>query len=279
MTDLPRPRPRRLPIRSAAWALSVVAHAALLTWLASHPDRHDWPASMGRRVGALQVRLNERPQDVAQIRPVPPPKKEFAPSKTAATSTISVAHSAHHTPVPLPRPDPPFSAAEVASAASAPEASPAASAAIPPAPATSAPGASFANLFAPFISRPMGRGRWGSPPPSAPPQPSPDLLRQQAVQARRDQLMQSIQWLQTQLDRTPLVSRCQAQITISQTAGAVTCQDPADQNRLNAALSPFLSATQADAIPPEACLSVHERRIQWVSCPVANTSSSASSPS
>lgn len=279
MSVLPTLRPRRVPIRGAAWALSVVAHAALLSWLISSPERHEWPASVGQRVGALQVRLNERPHDGQQANVAQPTPPDSVPINTAALSNTRVLNRSPHKPLPRPQPGPAQpAAADTASAASSPTPALPASAATPPPPATSAPGASFANLFAPFISRPMGRGRWGSPPPPAPPPPSPEVLRQQAVQARREQLMQSIQWLQTQLDQTPLVATCQVQITLSQSAGSVACQDPVDQNRLSATLSPFLSAAQTGVIPSEACLSLHERRIDWTPCPATATADRASSP-
>lgn len=90
--------------------------------------------------------------------------------------------------------------------------------------------------------------------------------------------MQSIQWLQAQMDQAPLEGNCEAKITLTQSAGAVTCQSGADLNRVSAALNSFLLGAQAGAIPSEVCLTLHDRRIDWTPCPSAAEDKAPSAP-
>lgn len=248
----------------AAGTLSLLAHVAVLAAFSSGHANRDAPPSIGRRVGeALMVRV------MAQVQTVPPsPVAQFSepiPSpphrQATAQSEIKVPPETPHTKQPVD-PSPQEGNTDLPSAPANPS---------PPlpttAPASTPPGATFANLFAPIISRPMGRGRWGAPPPRIEPPQDHDLIRQQALQARRDQLTQTLRWLETQLYQTPLNNTCQVHVALSQTAGTATCSDSIDQNRITQVLTGFLSEEQSHAIPPEICLTLANSRIEWTPCP------------
>lgn len=252
----------RLSARCTAGTLSLLAHVTVLGILLSPPAQKDGPSSIGRRVGsALIVRLTERieprpPMPVVRTsRQAPSPSPHLVgtdappPAIIEASSPISPAP-----PSPLMSPDTP----------SAPADQPAAPQAATP--ASSPPGASFANLFAPIINRPMGRGRWTSPPSQLPPPVTPALQRQQAAQARRDQLMQTIQWLQRQLDLSPLAQGCLIQVTLQQSSGDVKCSTPDDQDRILSAMSALLLTGLQPNVPSEVCLQLQHRTIHWVDC-------------
>ncbi|MDE2593300.1 MAG: hypothetical protein KGL57_03600 [Burkholderiales bacterium] len=259
------PRHPAMPSSVLRWAglASIVVHVGVLSIWLGHHTRHDVPANFGQRAGAIQARLATRlpqrdahstaaatPQAAPRLRVEAPPRQVLTPARPA--------------PVPLIQ-NQPLAAHEAASAASAPSLPAPLPTPVPVAQST--PGASFANLFAPIISRPMGRGRWGAPPPLMPQAVDPEIQRQQAVLARRAQLMQTIQWLQTQLADKPLEGSCEIRITLSQSAGTLTCSEGTVPDLFQSALANYLTPAAAPSVPSEACWKAHDRLLEAVSCP------------
>lgn len=250
----------RLSARCAAGTLSLLAHVTVLGILLSPPAPRDWPSSIGRKVGsALMVRLEEHTEPVNPLPAAQPnlQTRSPAPSLSSTDADITPATEASPTTEPTsqlrPTDTQPAPTDQLAQQ----------QAATPPA---SAPGASFANLFAPIISRPMGRGRWTAPPIQVPPTAVPDLQRQQAAQARRDQLMQNIQWIQRQLELTPLTEGCLIQVSLQQSNGEVRCSDPGDQDRIRSAMSSLLLTGLQPNVPSEVCLQLRHHTIDWLDC-------------
>lgn len=252
----------RKSVRCAAGTLSLLAHAAVLAILMSQTEHRDWPSSIGRKVGsALIVRLKTHTASV---------ESSSVAQAMRPTPASALAHPSSDTTRPAEKapkvsPAPPNSQIDSTDSPSAPMDQPAVAVPMTP-PASSPPGASFANLFAPIISRPMGRGRWTAPPSQVQPPVEPDLQRQHATQARRDQLMQTIQWLQKQLDLTPLAGGCLIQVTLQQSSGEVRCADPEDQDRIRSATSSLLLTGLQPNVPSEVCLQLQQHTINWIDC-------------
>jgi len=134
-------------------------------------------------------------------------------------------------PMPLPSPEPPpaIEPVEPISAKAPPsEAPPAAPA---PMPAQPQPGSAFTSLFAPILSQPLGRGRWGAPPRFTPP-PDPMQLRQQAWLALTTDLRHRLEGLPQ--------ATCDIQLDADSREGEVQCSSAEDTAQIWAVLQGLL---------------------------------------
>jgi hypothetical protein len=78
--------------------------------------------------------------------------------------------------------------------------------------------------------------------------------------------MQTILWLQRQLDLSPLAEGCLIQVTLQQSGGKVKCSAPDDQDRILSAMSALLLTGLQPNVPSEVCLQLQHHTIQWVEC-------------
>lgn len=233
-----------------AWSASVGLHLALVSAVLWSLQSGPMPASWGRRVGALMVRLvtlpaHPQPAPAPQTRVAPPSPHPHTPSIHAPTvKPASVEPHKPSVPTQTPMPTP------------APAPTPAAS-----------QGATFANLFAPIISRPMGRGHWGAM-PHQPVAPMPDQMQQQQMaMAKRGQLVQQIQALQQSLWQEPLAGRCDIRLALLPSQGLVNCAEPEDTQRVAGMLGGFL--TQGAALltaQADACFHAELNRVISTGC-------------
>lgn len=231
--------------------LHLLLGAAVLWSLQPEPA----PASWGRRVGALMVRLVTLQPAPKPIAAAPTPVALPAPRVHKA----ALQPPAQHPPLEPDKPPAP-SAQEAQVAREAPVPAPS------PAPAASQ-GARFANLFAPIIARPMGLGQWGAMPRRPEPPMPEQLQQQQRVAARRGQLMQQIQTLQQSMLQQPLKGRCDIRLAILPSQGMVTCAEADDVPRIAGLLSGFLTqgATPLSA-PADACFQAELNRVTSAGC-------------
>ena len=223
---------------ACALLLSLLAHGAgLLAWGPVHRPKED-SASMGQRKGHVLVTLTQakakpKPDTPAPL-PVPVPK-----------------------PIPAHVPEPKADTAVVAQP-------------LPPAPPPQQPGATFANLFAPIINQPMGRGRWGAAPPREEPPPEAALAMQraQAMQSLRQLLSERfVQW-QAQWRQAPLQQACDIRLSLEQRSAQINCSAPQDQATVLSQFNELFSIQPAGThLASDSCLHVQEASISWPPCP------------
>lgn len=274
-----------------AIALSVLAHAlALGLWLHSRMNEGS-PPSIGQKRGGLMVTLlppSPAPQSLHRTgKPaapaVAPPHPAIAPRTLprALAASPDAQATAPHAPEPQPDPAPHHEAAVQAAPSTAPTAheedNTAAQAfpALKPTPPleTSAerPGARFASLFAPIVSRPMGHGRWNTSPAPMPPDTSAAMQREQAIQGLRQALTTRVGTLTAQMRLEPLSGSCDIRISLDSQTGQLTCSDPADLQKVSPSLSGLITlAATFHAQANDTCMKASGTDIIWVTCPAAS---------
>lgn len=246
-----------------AWLASLVAHTTVVLAVVWASQPRTEPPSLGRRLGALMVRIESLAHTQAPTRPEPSVRTAIRPDPTAG-------HVAPESPPPaVPQEAPPAQPTEVTSE-SPTEARTTPPPAVTP-PQQTPPGTTWTGLFAPLISKPLGRGRWGGmAPPPPPTQQDPALQQAQALQARRAALMQRLQTLGTLLAQTPLQGECQVELALASPHGQVSCPSANDANLVRSVLNDFLPSAQEPATPPppteSICLHLIQARLDWVAC-------------
>lgn len=280
-----------LPGMGGALALSVLAHALALAWWLHARQIEDGAPSIGQKRGRLTVTLApspqvpqpeapqiaqpKRPPSAQRVEPAPTPAPAPAPAPSPRMLTSHETAAARLPPAgpdspPQDEPAQAASAPPASEAPSAPDTPPPANIPKPPAaPQPDAPGARFANLFAPIISRPLGRGRWQAPPSA----PVPDemgatMQREQAIQGTRQALAQRVEALKPSLNQVPLLGRCDIRISLEQQAAQLDCTQAADLQRLSPLFGAIV-ALQAKGSPlrADSCLQAEQRDLQWQPCP------------
>lgn len=290
-----------------ALGLSVLAHALLLAGWLYGQRAHEAPSSVGQKRGSLTVTLlapvqpKARPAQASPPADLHTPPPRTAPVQTPTTHEAASLQAAARPAPALPAPaEPPAPAAPApvaptpeplttatppdalapapalalaqtnADAASAPAASPPPAAKPPTAAPAEQPGARFANLFAPIISRPLGRGRWNAPQPLVPSPAESAMQREQAIQGTRQALASRVEALRAQLRATALAGTCQIQVSLERQAAQLDCTDAGDRQRLAALLQGIVNLQTAAASPAyDACLKASATDIQWAPCPIS----------
>lgn len=255
-----------LPGMGGALSLSLLAHALVLASYCHLHRNAQAPASVRVRPGHLTVTLMPaarpgslapassqapmRRQALAAHTPSPPPQRPTAPAPPPALPRID----------PTPRPE---AEAPVAPSPPAPVPVPV------PATSTEQAGARFTNLFAPILSEPLGRPRWGRrhTAMTQPIQPA-EALQQQAALAMRSQLQQGLEaWRSAQLMGQASFD-CEAQVNYPHAEGRVQCQDPRDTATLSALLQAVLRPlAHHDDANATTCLHLTPTQITEQACP------------
>lgn len=256
------------PGMGGALALSVLAHALVAAGVYNWYRHAGPPPSVGRQRGGLTVQLAIQPK--AQL-PSHAPQHPQTPVSHAPAGT-DVRPQA---PAPLraiAAPPPTMEAASTADARhqDAPLATQTAPSAVAatPAPAASQAGATFASMFAPVISRPIGRGRWMASVAPAPTPLGPDVQRLQAMDNVRRQLLDRITPLSQQLQNEGLAGACKLRIALAQQTAQLSCTQEADQARIWPALQGLVRAEPPDSHSSQAdlCWQLEGRQITSTSC-------------
>lgn len=242
-----------------ALGLSVLAHALLLAGWLYGQCAHEAPSSVGQKRGNLTVTLLAPVQPKARpAQASPPADLHTPPPRTAPVQTPTTHEAASLQAAARP-------ATALAALAEPPGL-------VSPAPAAPAeqPGARFANLFAPIISRPLGRGRWNAPQPLVPSPAESAMQREQAIQGTRQALANRVEALRAQLRATTLAGTCQIQVSLERQAAQLDCTDAGDRQRLAALLQGIVNLQTAAAGPAyDACLKASATDIQWAPCPIS----------
>lgn len=266
-----------LPGLGGALCLSVLAHALVLAGYWYHHRHTPAPASLSAKQGLLTVTLMPAAHATAHpARPAPAPASRLSHHTLAA-----------HMPTPTPPPPPqrsPSPAPTPALASIEPALQPVAEAPVdltppppPPAPApapmpatsTEPAGARFTNLFAPILSEPLGRPRWGRRHTAMTQAIQPaEALQQQAALAVRSQLQQGLEaWRAAQLMGQASFD-CEAQVDYPRAEGRVQCQDPRDTATLSALLQAVLRPlAHHDDANATTCLRLTPTQITEQACP------------
>lgn len=253
-----------LPGLGGALSFSVLAHALVLASYCYLHRNAQAPACVRARPDHLMVTLMPaaRPgapapaspqapmhrQALAVYTPAPPPQRPTAPAPAPALAQIE----------PAPQPE---AEAPVALPSPAPVPAPAAS--------TEPAGARFTNLFAPILSEPLGRPRWGRRHTAmAQPNLPAEALQQQAALALRSQLQQGLEaWRSAQLVAQASFD-CEAQVDYPHAEGRVQCQDPRDTATLSALLQAVLRPlARHDGANATTCLRLTPTQITEQACP------------
>jgi hypothetical protein len=296
----PFARPPPFARLGGALGLSLFAHAAAVSALAW--VMHDsGPVSMGRQKGGMAVTLvTARVKDVeaaraasvdaAKVRPVYPTaplpaaghrpyRQTTSPSPSPTPSPIPDA-LASLTPAPLPA-NPSADMTEKRAEASTPDIArtePKSETSAPSDPASPAPlksptpearpGAAFATLFAPIVSRPIGRGRWRPAPtqPIQPTQMSADMQREQALQAMQQSLNARVGSMQRVLPGAPLIGHCEVRVDLERRLAQLSCTKAEDEPRLIAMLSGLATASKVSDGAKLVCLQADVQQIGWQDC-------------
>ncbi|MGC4060415.1 MAG: hypothetical protein QM749_06015 [Aquabacterium sp.] len=286
---MPQPtRPAGPALSSFGWALSlsVCIHGALLgAWLHARSDAGG-PVDVGHKRGNLIVQLRSwtparaaaphaahapqaaqasaRPAKASVAPPGPlmpkPAQRDAHVAQVLSNAPATAPANEPAAPTPTPQPQ---QAQPSPEAPAATEATPAQ----PPSPPAAQPGARFANLFAPIISRPLGRGHWSAQPVSMPMQAQAAMQREQAIQGLRQTLQLRTDALRAALQTQPMAGRCEVRIALERQTARLQCDQDADQQRLMAMLGDAVRI-QPDMAqgPSDNCLSVSERALQWQDC-------------
>lgn len=257
----------------SAVALSTLAHAlALACWLhARHNEAGTFSVSQKR--GGLTVTIVPAPQAPRTKAPHVAPK---AATETPPKPRVLAAHSLPPPPslaaTPnLPPPEEPSPAPTQLPATDTP--APADPQPLTPsrqavATQAEAPGARFANLFAPIVSRPLGRGGWQARPTAIEANPATAAMqREQAIQGTRQALAQRMEAMRPWLREAPLQGRCEVRIALAQHAAQLNCTEAADLQRLSPQFGTLLSLQPPGApLPADACLLVQASELGWQDC-------------
>lgn len=263
-----------LPGLGGALMLSMLAHGlALAWWLHARQIEQNAP-SFGQKRGSLTVTI--APPAQAPKRPTQPIAAQGgqAPAPAPRVLAMQAAAVSHRHQVEQPTAPAATPASLPASSGLTGEPSPDP---VEPRPAITAPmpatpeqpGARFASLFAPIISRPMGRGRWQARPATpAIDETSSAMQREQAIQGTRQALLQRLETIRPSLHQTPLHGRCAVRISLSQQAAQMDCTEQADLQRLSPQIGSVLALRPHEApLQPESCLVLQQNEIRWQECP------------
>lgn len=269
------PTARRPP--GLAWVGSLLVHATALAALVWANQPATQAPSLGRRLGALMVRLEAITAPHAH-EPIQGNSDAAAPraqdTPRPAQPTRAEPRTPHTIgPADIAQANPPTTSAPV-DETHAPKAEPAEPLATQASPPPAQPEARWGGLFTPVIRQPLGRGRWsGMAQPTPAPQDQAALQQAQAMQAQRAALMQRLQSLGALLPQTPLMGRCQVHITLGALSGLVSCDDTSDQNRVRAVLNDFLAPpspakTESSALQltEQICLDLEGPLVRWMPC-------------
>jgi hypothetical protein len=251
-----------LPSFGWALSLSVCIHGALLAaWLHARLAE-DGAISIGQKRGALTVQLRTMTSA--------PPRHAPRDDKVAqATMPIPQVRPRPALPAPPTLPEPKPARRDPQVAQSAPSISPAEPPPAQPSLAAEQPGARFANLFAPIVSRPLGHGRWSAQPMNMPVQAQAAMQREQAIQGLRRAIQMRTEALRAELQAQPLSGHCEMRLALERQTARVQCDQEADQQRLMARLGDVVHI-QPDMAqgPSDSCLALSERALQWQDCAV-----------
>lgn len=240
---------------------SACAHAILLG-LALRSVPESGGMAVSQRKGALTV-LSMGTSRSPASRPARPAPAPVATANTAQHRPAIHAPTPLRTPLPSPEPPPvpenvePVKPLDAISAKAPPSEAPPAA----PVPISAQPpsGSAFTSLFAPILSQPLGRGRWGAPPRHMPP-PDPMQLRQQAWLALTTDLRQRLEGL-------PHVT-CDIQFDADSREGEVQCASPEDTAQVWALLQGLLRPGSARPIGASAlCLHLGSGQTLMQTCP------------
>lgn len=246
--------------------LSVLAHALVAAGVYNWYRHAGPPPSVGRQRGGLTVQLAIQPK--AQLRSHAPQHPQTPVSHALAGTDVRPQGATPQAQAPLP-------AMEAASTADARhQDAPLATQTAPstvaeaPAPAASQAGATFASMFAPVISRPIGRGRWMASVAPAPMPLGPDVQRLQAMDNIRRQLLDRITPLGQQLQNEGLTGACKLRIALAQQTAQLSCTQEADQARIWPALQGLVRAEPPDSHSSQAdlCWQLEGRQITSTPC-------------
>lgn len=264
---------RGLPRFGGALTLSVAAHGlALAGWFWVHQAMQASPG-IGQKRGGLSVTLVTSPsteldtsKHVLQTTGQP-----LRPTAVSTHSVMALTAPLRSIGASLP----PHAAVDAV--ASRPSAISASEPQAVPTPAmplqqSQPPGAQFASLFAPIVSRPLGRGRWSFAPPQPPPMPPPAQMaamqREQAIQGIRQSLAQRIERIRGQLRSAPLAQACDIAISLERQTGQVRCDHPQDGQWLSSQLGDLLNMLpMSAAMVGDQCLQAAASALSWVDCP------------
>ncbi|RZI86731.1 MAG: hypothetical protein EOP38_00070 [Rubrivivax sp.] len=257
-----------------ALLLSACAHGGWLAMALRAPAERG-VAAVGQRKGEFTVVNLVRPQIVQ------PASHSAARPRMAANPALPPAKARQNPILPrilpsaaaLPetKPEPPPSPPTVESSATTTETEPASatSPAPPPAAAPARPGAQFASLFAPILSRPLGRGRWGAPPAPMPPPPDPAQLRQQATLALTAELMQRLGSFTSEQISQGAAAHCDVKVEMTSREALVNCEQAEDAAQVWAVLHGlFRPATTTPVGHDRLCVQLNSNQTLVQTCPV-----------
>lgn len=227
---------------------SACAHVILLG-LALRSVPEPGGVAVSQRKGALTV-LSMGISRMPVSRPSMP-----RPEPVPTAKTVQHRPPPLPTPVPSPLPPPPAEPKEPSNAKAPPSEAPAAA----PIPVQPQPGSAFTSLFAPILSQPLGRGRWGAPPRHMPP-PDPMQVRQQAWLALTTDLRQRLEGLPH--------ATCDIQLDADSREGEVQCASPEDTAQVWAVLQGLLRPGSAPPVSASAlCLHLGSGQTLMQTCP------------
>ena len=218
--------------RRIALAASVAAHALVAgLWMQTSPHPRD--AATSRPRAAMTVRLYAAP--MAAVTMPPPQVASLAPARPPPARPVRAKALSR----PAPEPEKPMAPPDRT----------------PPPPAA-VPGAAFAGLFAPIISRPLGHSVWGRRNVEPAPAPDPQTQREQALFALRMSLTGRLNDLAARLGASGQALQCTIAIDDLSHTAEVQCTDPADQGAPWSALQGLLVAGTVATADASLCFSL-----------------------
>lgn len=233
------------PWSGRRWALatSVAAHALVAwCWLQATPHKPRATAPTQSRA-AMTVRLYIAPQRA----PFPP----------AAVEASVVPTPAPHTSVPRPRTRAAAAAVQPRPTAVEPPPTSVAPQIAPSMPAPQqpevVPGAAFAGMFSPIISRSIGSSGWGHRRVNPAPAPDPQGQREQTLLALRMSLLGRLNDLAGRLSDSGQDLQCDIAIDGASHTADVRCANPADQGAPWSALQGLLVAGTVSSTSADLC--------------------------
>jgi hypothetical protein len=251
-------QPAGLALRSAV-AASMALHAVLLL-SARDPAAHKPLAApeISRYRGAITVQWHApsvgprlRTAALAPVvtaRAAPPVGGRTRPAAMPLPPSEAAIEPASQEPVPLPE-------AVAATAPTPPAISPPA-----------APGAAFANLFAPVIMRPLGRSTWGRPAPDSVAPLDANLQREHAALELRQKLASRLHDLAQRQGAIGNAAQCTIAVDSQRRIAQVHCADPADQGAPWSALHGLLVAGTVPAAQAQLCFRVNGATVASAPC-------------
>ncbi|MBI2732276.1 MAG: hypothetical protein HYX44_02880 [Aquabacterium sp.] len=258
----------------SAVALSTLAHALALAWWLHARHNEAGTFSVSQKRGGLTVTIAPATEPARTKSPhVEPKAATQKPTKPRVPARHSLPPAPTQAAAPsLPPPEAPSPAPTQLPATDTPApADPQPLMSSRPATTTQAeaPGARFANLFAPIVSRPLGRGGWQARPTAIEANPATAAMqREQAIQGTRQALAQRMEAMRPWLREAPLQGRCEVRIALAQHAAQLNCTEAADLQRLSPQFASLLSLQPAAAsLAADACLLIQASEMGWQDCP------------